>query len=116
MSLTHQFWPKLDNEACRTVNTSVACIYNSLPSYDLVSASGNIRFKDNYTLSFGIENLLDTDPPCINANPTSDADGRVAVPVPDGVLPHRWWRGRRRGDVRSARPAVLRQHELRILI
>ena len=70
MSVTHQFWPKLDNEACRTNNTSVACLYNSLPSYDLLSASGNIRFRDNYTLSIGIENLLDTDPPCVNSNPT----------------------------------------------
>jgi outer membrane receptor protein involved in Fe transport len=71
MSLTHQYWPKLDNEACRTNNTSVACVYNSLPSYGLLSASGNIRLKDNYTLSLGIENLLDTDPPCINQNPTT---------------------------------------------
>ena len=70
MSLTHQFWPKLDNEACRTVNTSVACVYNSLPDYRMVSASGSIRFKDNYTVNFGIENLLDTDPPCRNSNPT----------------------------------------------
>ncbi len=35
-----------------------------------MSASGNIRFKDNYTLSIGIENLLDKDPPCTNSNPT----------------------------------------------
>lgn len=70
MSLTHQFWPKLDNEACRTNNASVACLYNSLPSYDLMSAAGNIRFKENYTLSIGIENLLDTDPPCNNSDPT----------------------------------------------
>ncbi len=70
VSLTHQYWPKLDNEACRTNNVSVACVYNSLPSNSLLSASGNIRFKDNYTVSLGIENLLDTDPPCINSNPT----------------------------------------------
>jgi iron complex outermembrane receptor protein len=70
MSVTHQFWPSLDNEACRTNNTSVACVYNSLPDYSLMSASGSIRFKDNYTVSFGIENLLDKDPPCNNANPT----------------------------------------------
>ena len=30
-----------------------------------------IRFDDKYTLSVGIENLLDEDPPCINAE--SDA-------------------------------------------
>jgi outer membrane receptor protein involved in Fe transport len=71
LSMTHQYWPTLDNEACRGNNVSVACLYNSLPSYDLLSAAGNIRFKDNYTLSIGIENLLDTDPPCLGQNPTT---------------------------------------------
>jgi outer membrane receptor protein involved in Fe transport len=70
MSFNHQYWPRLDNEACRTNNAAVACLYNSLPTYDLFSASGNIRFQDRYTLSIGIENLLDTDPPCLNQNPT----------------------------------------------
>ena len=70
LSMTHQFWPKLDNEACRTANVSVACVYNSLPSYDLLSLSGSLRFKERYTVNMGIENLLDTDPPCRNANPT----------------------------------------------
>jgi outer membrane receptor protein involved in Fe transport len=72
MSLTHQFWPKLDNEACRTNNMAIACRFNSLPDYRQVSASGSIRFKDNYTVNFGIENLLDTDPPCLwnNSDPT----------------------------------------------
>jgi outer membrane receptor protein involved in Fe transport len=85
MSLTHQFWPKLDNEACRTNNVSVACMYNSLPSYDLLSASANLRFKDNYTLSLGIENLLDTDPPCLNQDPTLFAAPFTAP----GVVPAR---------------------------
>jgi outer membrane receptor protein involved in Fe transport len=69
--MTHQYWPKLDNEACRTNNVSVACVYNSLPSYDLLSLSGNIRFQDKYSVNIGIENLLDTDPPCLNSNPTT---------------------------------------------
>jgi outer membrane receptor protein involved in Fe transport len=71
MSVTHQFWPSLDNEACRTNNTSVACVYNSLPDYNLWSASAFVRFRDNYQLTFGIENLFDKDPPCINSNPTT---------------------------------------------
>jgi outer membrane receptor protein involved in Fe transport len=47
-------------------------VYNSLPDYMLLTAATNIRFRDNYTLSLGIENLLDTDPPCRwnNADPT----------------------------------------------
>jgi len=59
----HQYWPALDNNACRTNTQSVACLYNSLPDYQLFSASANIRFKDKYRLSFGLENLLDTEPP-----------------------------------------------------
>jgi outer membrane receptor protein involved in Fe transport len=70
LAMTHQYWPTLDNEACRTNNTAVACVYNSLPDYRLVSLSGNLRFQERYTLSIGIENLLDTDPPCLNQNPT----------------------------------------------
>jgi outer membrane receptor protein involved in Fe transport len=68
--VTHQYWPELDNNACRTNVTSVACVYNSLPNYQLFSASGNIRFKDKYTVSIGLENLLDEEPPCNNSDPT----------------------------------------------
>jgi outer membrane receptor protein involved in Fe transport len=68
LSVTHQYWPKLDNEACRTAATSQQCVYNSLPAHNLLAASGNYRF-DKYTLSVGIQNLLDEDPPCIGANP-----------------------------------------------
>ena len=71
LSVTHQYWPELDNNACRTNAASVACVYNSLPAYGLVSLSGNIRFNDKYTVSMGLENLLDKDPPCLNANPTT---------------------------------------------
>jgi iron complex outermembrane recepter protein len=82
VSLQHQFWPKLDNQACRTNNTSVACLYNSLPSYDLLSAAGSIRFKDNYTVNIGIDNLLDTDPPCTNSNPTTTPTSALPFQFP----------------------------------
>jgi outer membrane receptor protein involved in Fe transport len=36
-----------------------------------MSASGNIRFGNNYTVSIGLDNLFDKDPPCLNANPTA---------------------------------------------
>jgi outer membrane receptor protein involved in Fe transport len=71
LSVTHQYWPGLDNNACRTVPGSVACVYNSLPAYSLMSVNGNIRFNDKYTVSIGLENLLDKEPPCINSNPTT---------------------------------------------
>src|SRR5690606_11355747 len=70
LSLRHQHWPKLKNNACRTNHESVACIYSSLPSHDLFALSGNYRF-DRYLFSVGIENLFDKDPPCIGANPTA---------------------------------------------
>jgi outer membrane receptor protein involved in Fe transport len=71
LSVTHQYWPGLDNEGCRTNPIGQPCVYNSLPNYQLFSASGNIRFNDKYTLSIGLENLLDEEPPCLNANPTA---------------------------------------------
>jgi outer membrane receptor protein involved in Fe transport len=46
-------------------------VYNSLPDYQLFSAAANLRFADRYTVSIGIENLLDEEPPCINANPAA---------------------------------------------
>jgi outer membrane receptor protein involved in Fe transport len=66
LSVTHQYWPGLDNEGCRTNPVGQPCVYNSLPAYQLFSASGNIRFNDKYTLSVGLENLLDEEPPCLN--------------------------------------------------
>jgi iron complex outermembrane recepter protein len=63
VQLQHQYWPALDNNACRTNPQAVACLYNSLPAYNLFSVNASIRFKDKYRVSFGLENLLDTDPP-----------------------------------------------------
>jgi outer membrane receptor protein involved in Fe transport len=70
-NVRHQYWPELKNNACRTNAESVACVYNSLPAYDIFAASANYRFADRYNVSLGIENLLDEEPPCINANPTA---------------------------------------------
>jgi outer membrane receptor protein involved in Fe transport len=66
VQLQHQYWPGLPNVACRTPvtgSTSIACLYNSLPAYQLFAANASLRFKDKYRVSFGIENLLDTEPP-----------------------------------------------------
>jgi outer membrane receptor protein involved in Fe transport len=71
LSVRHQYWPELENEACRTNPASVACNYSSLPNYQLFSASANLRFNERYTFSIGLENLLDEEPPCIGANPTT---------------------------------------------
>ena len=69
VNFTHQYWPELPHLACRTNPLSQSCVYNSLPAYSLFSAATNVRFNDKYTLRVGIENLLDTEPPCLNANP-----------------------------------------------
>jgi iron complex outermembrane recepter protein len=69
VSLRHQHWPSLDNNACRTNRESNACINSSLPRYDLFALSGNYGFLDRYRVSAGIENLFDKAPPCTGADP-----------------------------------------------
>ena len=71
VSLRHQYWPELDNNACRTNPAAIACIYSSRPSYQLFALTGGYTFAERYRLNLGIENLLDEDPPCIGANPTA---------------------------------------------
>jgi outer membrane receptor protein involved in Fe transport len=79
LNVRHQYWPELKNNACRTNTASVQCVYSSLPAYGLFAMTGNYRF-DRYTVSAGIENLLDEEPPCVGANPT-------AVPFPTNCSP-----------------------------
>jgi outer membrane receptor protein involved in Fe transport len=69
-NVRHQYWPELQNNACRTDPLANACVNSTSPSYGLFSATGNIQF-DQYRLSIGIENLLDEDPPCLGANPAN---------------------------------------------
>jgi iron complex outermembrane receptor protein len=71
VSLRHQFWPKLDDDACREDRSSIDCQYDTLPSYSLFSLSGRFSFFDKYQVSLGIENLLDEAPPCTGADPTA---------------------------------------------
>jgi outer membrane receptor protein involved in Fe transport len=69
INFTHQYWPALPHLDCRFNVNATNCLYNSLPDYQLFSASANLRFSDRYTLSIGIENLADEDPPCVGADP-----------------------------------------------
>ena len=75
ISLRHQYWPELEPSTCATAPTSIACVNNTMPTYQLFALTGGFQFADNYRLNFGIENLLDEDPPCTGANP-------AAVPWP----------------------------------
>jgi outer membrane receptor protein involved in Fe transport len=68
-SLRHQYWPELPDEDCRISATAQACLYSSYPDQNLLSATIGYTFADKYRLNFGIENLLDTDPPCVGAEP-----------------------------------------------
>jgi hypothetical protein len=69
VSLRHQHWPELDNGSCRTNTQADSCLYNTLPDFNLFAVTGGYSFKENYTVRFGIENLLDTEPPCIGQRP-----------------------------------------------
>ena len=69
-NVRHQYWPELQHNDCRTAPLSNNCINSTSPNYDLFSAAANIRF-DRYNVNFGIENLLDEDPPCLGANPAN---------------------------------------------
>jgi outer membrane receptor protein involved in Fe transport len=70
-SLRHPYWPELDNTACRTDPAAIDCIYDSMPSYNLFSATLGYTLGDKYRLSLGIENLFDKEPPCTGADPTA---------------------------------------------
>jgi outer membrane receptor protein involved in Fe transport len=70
VSVRHQYWPSLDNNACRTNTASNACINSTPPDYGLFSMSGSFRFE-RYSIQAGIENLLDEEPPCLGANPAN---------------------------------------------
>jgi outer membrane receptor protein involved in Fe transport len=69
-NVRHQHWPTLEHNACRTNPLANACINSTFPDYNLVSAAANLRF-DRYSVNFGIENLLDKDPPCLGADPAN---------------------------------------------
>ena len=71
VSLRHQYWPSLDNGACRTNRAANACINSTFPSYDLFALTGGYSFADTYRVSVGIENLFDEEPPCIGADPNA---------------------------------------------
>jgi iron complex outermembrane recepter protein len=83
-NVRHQYWPELKNNACRTNTSSTQCLYNSLPAFNLFSASTNYRFADKYNLAVGIENLLDEEPPCLGENPTATPFPTACTHTGDG--------------------------------
>ena len=70
-SMTHQYWPKLENEACRTNNVLAGVRLQHPAGLRSVLGVREHPVHGRYMVSVGIENLLDTEPPCLNANPTT---------------------------------------------
>jgi iron complex outermembrane receptor protein len=78
VTLRHQLWPSLLDASFaegvlgpRNPNGSVN------DSYQLFFLGGSYSFRDKYTLSFGIENLFDEEPPLVGGNP---ANARFPIP------------------------------------
>jgi outer membrane receptor protein involved in Fe transport len=76
VSLRHQLWPSVLPAACGTplatptgCSAALATGGGVRESYQLFTLSGSYRFGDKYTLRVGVENLLDTEPPMVGANP-----------------------------------------------
>jgi outer membrane receptor protein involved in Fe transport len=81
LSLRHQFWPSIKDQACAspTIGTACATALGGVDeSYSLFALSGDYRIGDKYTLRAGVENLFDTEPPMGNGNPNARP-----FPVPD---------------------------------
>jgi outer membrane receptor protein involved in Fe transport len=72
VTLRHQFWPSLlDATYAEGAAGNPNPLGNINDSYQLFSLAGTYAFRDRYTLSFGIENLLDEEPPLVGGNPNN---------------------------------------------
>ncbi len=67
---------------------NVAGAGSPLPHYDIFSMSGDYKLKDNFTVRFGIDNLLDTAPDLYNVNlnnPTGMYGGSYSSQLQDTI-------------------------------
>lgn len=72
LTLRHQFWPSLlDATYADGAIGTPSPLGNINDSYQLFYLGGSYTFRDRYTLSFGIENLLDEDPPRVGGDPNN---------------------------------------------
>jgi outer membrane receptor protein involved in Fe transport len=89
-SLRHQHWPEILDASCIAAPAGTGCRYGGVQqSYQLFALSGSYAFREKYTLRFGIENLLDEEPPLRggdpNALPFPIAPTHIGSPfAPDG--------------------------------
>lgn len=79
ISLRHQFWPEILDDSCLVAPDSPSCLHDGVrETYQLFALNGSYSFQDRYTLRFGIENLLDKEPPLSGARPNAEP-----FPIPD---------------------------------
>jgi iron complex outermembrane receptor protein len=70
VTLRHQFWPSvLDPTFAKGAVGTPSPLGNIDTNYSLFYLGGSYSFRERYTLRFGIENLLDEDPPLSGGNP-----------------------------------------------
>jgi outer membrane receptor protein involved in Fe transport len=70
VTLRHQFWPSiLDSTYADGLGGAVNPYGGVDQSYQLLYLGAGVTLADRYRLSFGIENLLDEDPPLTGGNP-----------------------------------------------
>jgi iron complex outermembrane recepter protein len=81
-TLRHQFWPSLlDTTYAEGLLGPPNPLGTINDSYQLFYAGGSFAFNDKYNLSFGIENLLDEDPPFVGGNPNN-----ARFPIPPSPI------------------------------
>jgi outer membrane receptor protein involved in Fe transport len=69
-TLRHQYWPSLkDATYAEGLSGPPNPLGNINDTYQLFYAGGSFSFNDRYRLTFGIENLLDEEPPLVGGNP-----------------------------------------------
>ena len=53
--------------------------YHTTPSYDIFDAAGRYSFGDHWEVRFGIDNLLDKDPPIVNLRTVAEGYTQTGV-------------------------------------
>jgi outer membrane receptor protein involved in Fe transport len=70
VTLRHQYWPSiLDSTYAEGLSGAVNPYGGVDESYQLIFLGAGLTFADRYRLSFGIDNLLDQEPPLTGGNP-----------------------------------------------
>jgi outer membrane receptor protein involved in Fe transport len=82
VSLRHQFWPSLLDASYAEGAAGPPNPFGSInDSYQLFFLGGSYSFRDRYTLSFGIENLFDEEPPLVGGDPNN-----ARFPIPPSSI------------------------------